>query len=415
MTRKTRGYILIQALVAIAGLLALIAILAADQRASVGVIDARLTQRRAEAAADAGLARALADVSSANTNIVTQNDDWATLGDSGNDSFDLGDGSTFRMQLIDSGSQVNVNTASQQQLLLLPLLQEQVDCLLDWRSSNADARSDGAKDAYYNALPQPYNTKLGSLTTVDELLLVRNWTAATLYQPPAQTTVAQYPVDQNGANLPLAALLTVDSGSPNLRADGTARVNFNSRALAMTAVRALGINQQLATAIVTRARQRPYTSFADLFSTPGMNNAAITSLLNAATFTTNTRLTGKLNLNTATQAVLQTLPTVSSDLAAAIVAQQSTGFSTLGQLTSVQGITAAQLRQISDNFTIGGDTWTARIYGQSGGAGVAYEAVIGMRNKQVQVVNLNRLNTVGVPSWWAWSDQTTSTLDAGGS
>ncbi|HEY3330195.1 MAG TPA: helix-hairpin-helix domain-containing protein [Capsulimonadaceae bacterium] len=415
MRQRNGGYILIQALVAIAGILAFVAILAADQRAAVGVVQSKLAQRRADAAADSGVARALAVVASATQDLVQTSDDWATLGNNGADEFDLGDGATFRMQLVDAGSMVNVNTASQSQLLLLPITQEQVDCLLDWRSTGTSPRSDGAKDEYYNALPQPYNTKLGPLTTTDELLLVRQWTTADLYQPPIQTTSSQYPVDANGAALPLAALLTVDSGSPNTRADGTARVNFNVRNLSINTVQRLGIRRQLAQTISQRAQTRPYTSFSDLFQTPGLSTNDMRILLNAACFTTNSRLTGKINLNTATQGVLLTLPAMTPALAATIVTQQSTGFTTLGDLASLQGITPGQLRQLSDSFTIGGDTWTARIYGTSGGISVAYEAVVGLRNKQVQVVNLKRLSTSGVPAWWNWDADSTSTLDAGGS
>ena len=59
MKDASRGYILVQALVVLAGLLALLAMLAADGRVSNQAVQNRLRLRRAEAANDAALARAL--------------------------------------------------------------------------------------------------------------------------------------------------------------------------------------------------------------------------------------------------------------------------------------------------------------------------------------------------------------------
>ena len=118
-------------------------------------------------------------------------------------------------------------------------------------------------------------------------------------------------------------------------------------------------------------------------------------------------------MNTATQAVLQTVPTMTTDVASAIVAQQSSGFSTLGALATVPGITPGRLGQLADNFTVGSDTWLVRAYGESGGVGVAVEAVVGLRNGQVQIINRERLPTATIPAWWNWVADPTQTLDAG--
>lgn len=412
MMRHDRGYIFIQALVVVAVLVALMAMLVADQRASLQEVQNRLRLRRADAAVDAALARALSVLQEADINRVTLNDDWAVLGDNGNIEFDLGDGPTFRMQIVDAGSLVNVNTAPQAQLQLLPLTQDQVDCLLDWREAKTEARADGAKDGYYNSLPQPYNTNLGPLTTVDELLLVRGWTAQTLYQLPTGDTSVSLPTDAAGNDLPLAALLTVDSGGPNTRAEGTPRINLGQGGVDVNALTQLGISQPLAGRI---AAQAPYTNFQGLFQVPGMTQQALQPLLDAVTFTGDERIPGKINLNTATQSVLMTVPNMTSDIAAAIVSQQTNGFDSLGQLATVSGVTPQNLAQLADSFTVGGDTWIIRAYGRSGGVGAAVEAVVGLRGGQVQILTWDRLNTAAIPAWWDWSTEPSSTADAGAS
>ena len=413
MRRRTeKGYILVPALVAIAGLLALMAVLAADEHSTLTQAEGTLCRARAQAAADAGLARAMSVISNANANLVQQTDDWYKLGNSGDDSFTFDDGSTFRLQIVDGGSLVNINTASQTQLTQLPLDQDQVDCLLDWRSAGSAARSDGAKDDYYNALATPYNTKLAALTTVDELLLVKNWTAQTIYQPPTITpTTDQYPTDENGAYLPLASLLTVDSGAPNTKADGTTRLNLNTRTVAVSGLTSLGLSGTIARRIITRLPER---SFTQLFTTPGLSTNDMRILLNNVKFTSSTAMqTGEYNLNTVTQAVLATLPAVPSDVASSIVQQQPTGFTTLGALTAVSGISNTLLGRMADLFTVGSNIFIARIYGQDGGYGVAYEATIQYTSQKVQILKLNRLTTSGVPTWWAWNDTTTADLQAG--
>jgi general secretion pathway protein K len=165
---------------------------------------------RAEAAARAGVQRALAELSGFNVNLLQpQSDDWAALGDQGNMDFRMGR-SSFRLQVVDAGAYVNMNVAPEAQLQNLGLTDEQVDALLDWREAGNAPRPLGAKDEYYNLLPEPYNAKLARLDTLDELLLVKGFTASTLLDPPTNTTSA--PLVAGGLALPaLVDLATVDS------------------------------------------------------------------------------------------------------------------------------------------------------------------------------------------------------------
>ena len=66
--------------------------------------------------------------------------------------------------------------------------------------------------------------------------------------------------------LPLAAILTPSSTSPNTRVDGTVRVNLNQRNVAAAGLGQFGIPLPQAIQLAARA---PFTSFADLLPQPG--------------------------------------------------------------------------------------------------------------------------------------------------
>ncbi len=87
-----------------------------------------------------------------------------------------------RFGLTDEASKVNINVASRDQLLRLPKMNSSlVDCLLDWRERGEKARSDGAKDEYYMGLSQPYHCKCGPIDSIEELLLVKGFTSSILF------------------------------------------------------------------------------------------------------------------------------------------------------------------------------------------------------------------------------------------
>lgn len=426
MTRRTRkrerGGVMVLALVILAGLLALLATFAANQRVYQEATLNTLRERRAEAAARSGLAVGLSALVDVNTNLVKLDDTWATLGQGsgtvgGAEATTLTSGATYRVQIVDAGSFLNINTLTEAQLQTLPLTTEQIASLLDWREAGATPRNEGGKDEYYNALTTPYNTKLGRLTTLKELALVKGWTARTLYTPDAEgttTTVSSSPTavsttpleDESGNPLALAGVLTVSSGAPNTTATGTARTNLNQQNLNLVQLVQLGLPAQLAT-------QGPFTSFANLLGRGGISTQAAQQVLDSVGFTTDTRLTGKVNINTATEAVLGKLPGATSDIVSAIVSRQSGGFASLGELSSIPGLTGTALGTLADAVCVGSDTFIVRAWGESGGVGVALEALVGIRNSRPQILMVERINSTTIPAWWRWEEQPTTTVSLG--
>ncbi|HEV2473162.1 MAG TPA: hypothetical protein VGS41_10885 [Chthonomonadales bacterium] len=409
MRRSSQGYILVQVLIITACLISLMAMFAANQHAAMQDLGDKLRARRAEVAARSAVQVALATLEQANSNVVAQTDAWYQQGANGDDLYQMPDNCSYRMQIVDAGSMVNVNTATQAQLTQLPLTQAQIDCLLDWRETSLTPRGDGAKDQYYNGLVQPYNTRLGNLATLSELLLIKNWTGQTLYTNQTNMTSSiTLPTDPNGVTLPLASMLTVDSGAPNTSASGAPLVNLSARNLNAGALARLRLPPGVVTQIIARG---PFTSFARLLAVPGISTNMASTLLNGVTFTAGTRTTGKINLNTAGLSVLETVPGVTPSVATGIVSQQSSGFTSLGALATASGVSMGVLRSIADSFTVGSDTWMVRAYGDCNGTGAAIEAVVRLAGGKAEIQTWDTIHSAGVPAWWGWRAQPTQTVD----
>ena len=409
--RSARGSVMVQALVVLAVLTAFLSSVAATQRVRLAGVQSNLRARRAEAAAQSGIQLALATLGEADRNLVMLADDWATLGSNGAESFSLDDSTSYRLEIVDGGALVNVNTATEAQLNLLPLTTVQLESLLDWReTATTSTRTNGAKDDFYDALAQPYNTGLKALKTRSELLLIQGWTPDALLSAEPQVasdTGVQQPTDIDGNVMPLMSILTVESSAPNTRADGTARVNVNSPTPNPGIWAQFGIVGQQAAVV---AAGGPYTTFGSLLGRPGVGQNAVTQLLDGANFSADTALPGRININTAPASVLETVPGITAEIAQSIVAQQGTGFTSLGNLaTTVTTLTGTALGQAADFLCVGSERFLVRVWGESGGEGVGFEALVQIDDTGARVLTLERLTNPIPPAWWNWTDETTTT------
>jgi type II secretory pathway component PulK len=113
---------------------------------------------------------------------------FSIVGDDPTDDEDF-----IRFGLTDESSKLNLNTATEMQLLNLvrPTVagdeeidpREIVNAILDWRDPDATPRSEegDTEGKYYRALPKPYQIRNGPFDTVEELLLVKGVTGQILY------------------------------------------------------------------------------------------------------------------------------------------------------------------------------------------------------------------------------------------
>ena len=114
-----------------------------------------------------------------------------------------------------------------------------VDSLLDWKSTGNRPRPNGAKDEYYQTLEPPYTSKKGPFSTVEELLLVRGFTAWVVYgedynqngllDPNEDDGDEAFPPDDADGNLfrGVASYLTIWSQEMDTTSENSPRVNLN--------------------------------------------------------------------------------------------------------------------------------------------------------------------------------------------
>jgi general secretion pathway protein K len=414
MRRKQRGATFVITVAVIGALTAIVASVAAMVNLNADVRINREEGKRARMAANSGIQYALSALYGQSATSAVQTDAWATLGCSAFTSpadvvNQVSDG-YFRVQIVDACSLININTAPVTQLENLPLTQEQVDSLSDWRSAGDTALPDGAKDDFYNSLPNPYNAKLGPLDSVDELLQIQYFTRDVIYDTPTITAVSQVATGSNGLQPPIASMITVDATSPLPTVTGginvrTAGGNTTQLAQQLTAA---GLPVNLVTQIV---QGRPFTTYGRLLSLPGVTAAQATIMLNRLTVNNGTTATNRININTASQQVLQTLPGMESDTASAIVTQQATGITSLGNLMTVPGVTVANAAQFIDSITVGSQTFLIRVIGWVGNTTVSLEATVSVTNGTPKILKILDQAFPNMDVRWNWADAaTTNTL-----
>jgi DNA uptake protein ComE-like DNA-binding protein len=414
---KQSGSVFVVSLMVLTGLVSVLALAAASQRAANQTQIRRMESSKAGLLGDAGIQRALAELQDQVNSPTTLNDDWSQLGQTGGEEFQLG-AATFRIQIIDAASKVNLNTATQAQLELLPLTPEQIDAILDWREASREPRPDGGKDEYYNQLENPYNAKLGPFQSVDELLLVKGITALDLYtvrndvvntNRPTRTSTGQQ------VQLPLDEMLTVDSTSQAVNAQGQAKLNINGNVTALQLVQRAGVSQEVAGQIIQRRPPAGYANIGDVLGTPQITLENARTILNNCT-TGGQNQTGKINLNTATEEVLLTIPNLPPDAASAIITRQSSGFTELGDLLDVPGMnTISVLQQTAGFFEVNSQTFLVRVLGRAGTTRVAIQATVAVANGAPKVIRIEHPPYANILDIWGWEPDPVATTTLKGS
>lgn len=411
MRRRTqRGITFVIALGTIAGLVAVVAAVAGTVQVAAQARINRESAKRARLMAMSGIQYAFATLQGQSATAANQNDAWATAGASAYTSpadtvYQVADG-YFRVQVVDACSLVNINTAPSAQLMNLPLLQEQVDSLTDWRSPGETASPDGAKDSFYNSLPQPYNAKLGPLDTVDELMQVQYFTRDIIWDVNTNVTNTTLQTQSNGQQPVLASLITVDATAPLPATTGrinVATTGGNTQQLAQQ-LQAAGLPIALATQIVQR---RPFTTYGALLRLPGVTNQQATTMLNRLQVSAATTASNRININTAGLAVLSTLPNMPSDIASAIVTHQSTPFTNISEIMSVSGMTVTTAAAIVDSITVGSQTFLIRCQGWVGNSSVALEATVSVTNGTAKIIKIVDQPFNNMDVRWNWADAAT--------
>lgn len=252
--------------------------------------------------------------------------------------------STPSFGLIDEASKINLNAPwlTADAIQYLPGMTPQIAAaIMDWRDTNSDVTANGAEDETYGRLPTPYRTKNGPFESVEELHLVAGVTRDILYGEDANLNGVldanendaddSAPTDNRDSRLDpgLMEYFTIYSREPNV---GT---NIHDATSLQTLLQTT-LGQQRATDIMNNFQTRtaggggrPPTvtstlsavgSLLEFYLRSGMTEDEFAQVYDSLNGSTNEVYTeGFVNVNTASQAVLECVPGIGVDYGAQLV------------------------------------------------------------------------------------------------
>jgi type II secretory pathway component PulK len=223
--------------------------------------------------------------------------------------------------LVDEGAKLNLNNTNLTAAMLefLPrMTPELAAAIIDWRDANEDVTSGGAEAETYARLRDPYLCKNAPFDSVDELRLVNGAQLDLLLGedlnrngvPDSAEFQNSRPSSLNPNQLGLLEYVTVSSREPNTRADGTARLNLNGNRGELISFIVETFGASKAGPINARLQQhpQPFGSVLEFYATSGMSAADFASIETEISTESGTTIVGRINVNTASAAVLTCIP-----------------------------------------------------------------------------------------------------------
>jgi type II secretory pathway component PulK len=319
----------------------------------------------------------------------------------------------YEFGLTDEAGKINLNTASEEMLMKLPGMTEELAAsIIDWRDTDSDITTSGAEDDYYLLLPDPYNCKNAPLETVEEILLIKGGTEDLLYGEDTNLNghldenendgdESEPPDNCNGVlDRGFYDYVTVYSAESNLDSQGNARINVNDSA-SQTDLQTLltdTFDADRATTIIANVG----TSSASLlafFYNSGLTVTDFDKIADRLTTSSDANVPGLVNVNTASKPVLMCLPGLEeADVDALISYRQSRD-----DLVSVAWVSEVldqtKATGIGSYITVHSYQCTADIVAISGNgrAYKRYKAVIDVSGSEPTVISWKTMTRFGWP------------------
>ncbi|MEM9418797.1 MAG: helix-hairpin-helix domain-containing protein [Planctomycetota bacterium] len=281
-----------------------------------------------------------------------------------------------RFGLDDESSRVSINAERPRQLRRLPDIERaQADAMLDWLDRNEAARPGGAERGYYNQLDFPYLIRNGAFRTHRELLLVKGIEPGHFFGEDGDLDGvldrAENDADQSWPEdtpdrqleLGLAGYTSAYAYDLNVNPLGTQRLDLkNSNPSEL--IEDLNFTRELAQNVVDNARNAD--NLFDFVGTRGEGNLEDEQQVDEITFEwlvdnweyltleEDERLPGKININTASREVLETIPGMNPTMAEAIVDHRASQgmFTGIGQLYRSNVLRQQQFERVADFVTV---------------------------------------------------------------
>ncbi|MCK4627377.1 MAG: helix-hairpin-helix domain-containing protein, partial [Sedimentisphaerales bacterium] len=322
--------------------------------------------------------------------------------------------------VIDEAGKINLNTAPYEVILALPEMTETLaSAIVEWRKSSRESQSSERPDIPEQEQISAMSAQLGTIRTIRELgLISEEATREMLYgEDDNLNGILEANENDGDETLPLdnrdnvldrglLAYVTVYSYEHNQDGLGRKRININT-ADKSELEELLGIETVYANWIV---ENRPYlNSIADLLGDaetmgteekettgragtfgvePGKEDESIRPTIEVfrkfadkITITNIDVIPGRVNINTASEAVLQTLPGMSEQIAAATVQMRQgleNGFVGIAEILTVTGMSVTQFRKMAGMITVRSNVFTIRSFGRAERTGIQHsvEAVV---------------------------------------
>jgi len=327
----------------------------------------------------------------------------------------------FTVRVIDEAGKLNINQATQSQLLSLPGMTEEIaDAILDWRDRDMDMRENGAEIGFYRNLDYPYDARNAPFKTMRELLLVKGVTPDMLYGEDTNFNgLLDYNERDGDASLPLdnnddtleqgwIAYLSCYSKDDDTDAEGQDRVNVNQASLE-DLQQDLGLSRGHAQWIVDN-RGNGFRSIGDLIANNSpeepveargnqaqpLDVLTYQQIVDSVTIAQGRNRPAKVNVNTAPKEVLVALMEARDDAdstALNIVNYRQGllyGFESIGDLLDVDGMSRSQFKKLVDLITVRSNVFT--VYSRAramqtaiSGATVVTEAVLDRTESPCQI------------------------------
>lgn len=334
-----------------------------------------------------------------------------------------------RFGLTDEASKLNVNTATEPMLAKLPKMTPYlVQGLLDFLDADDTPRPEGAEQEYYDALPRPYAIRNGPLATLDEILLVRGFTPSVFYGEDANLNYQLDPLEDDGDDqMPpdnkdgkldcgLRQYLTISSYDLNEDNERNRRNDLNDDADAVpekdlpaglapyiAALRKNKVEVLHPVELLEAKSQFKNDKGKDVELASGVGKTELATVLDRFTASPDDRLPGLVNVNTASAAVLQSLPDIDEALAESIVSARrnlrSEQRRTPAWLYEESLVDADLFKKIAPYLTARGFQFHFQVvgYGVPSGRFRVLEAVIDLAGPKPVISYLRDITRLGLP------------------
>jgi DNA uptake protein ComE-like DNA-binding protein len=235
--------------------------------------------------------------------------------------------------LADEASKLNLNTATREMLEGLPgMTPELAAAIIDWRDADEAVSADGAEAGTYLMKQPAYSCKNAPFESIEELALLHGADPAVLHgedrnlngtlDPNEDDAASTPPEDDSDGSLDFGVLeyVTVFSREPNTRADGTSRVDVSRATTSRAAFLRENFGDARALQIQARLGTMTLGSVLEFYIRGGLTAAEFEKISGDVTTSTQAFLTGRVNVNTASETVLACIPGIGPEHASQLVA-----------------------------------------------------------------------------------------------